>query len=153
PEELLPAFRLLFAYLGEEEQAARVNGALDLVRQGQLDPRGVFVLREAGQVTGVQVALPAAGATALVWPPQVVLGPGQPQREDQLLRGAGAWLRQQGVKLARALLAPEEVALGEPLLRNGFIHPTHLWYLRHDLSLPPDLLGTPSRLRFEPFAE
>jgi ribosomal protein S18 acetylase RimI-like enzyme len=153
PDELTRAFQLLFQHLGGLEHATRVAGALELVEQGQLDPQGVFVHREGRQLTGVLLCLPLPGGMGLVWPPQVALGPDPKQREDHLLRHGCAWLRGQGVKVAQALLAAEDVSLGEPLLRHGFCHVTHLWYLRHDLSIPLDWLTTPSRLHFATYAE
>src|SRR5262249_61797376 len=98
-------------------------------------------VHEAGRLTGALAGAPLAGAGALVWPPAVVPEAGRQEREDLLVRHACAWLRGQGVKLAQALLAPAEEGLAGPLARNGFDPITDLWYLRHDLSLPPGLLG------------
>src|SRR5262249_59195427 len=101
----------------------------------------VVVLQEGGRRRGALACAPLAGAGALVWPPAVVTEDGRQGREDVLVRHACAWLRGQGVKLAQALLAPAEEGLAAPLARNGFDPITDLWYLRHDLSLPPGLLG------------
>ncbi len=113
-----------------------------------MKPEGIFVLREAGQVVGALTCLPLPGATALVWPPQCDDGPDQAAREDRLLRHAAKWLRSRGVKLAQTLFPPDAIVGADALRRNGFVHLTHLWYLRHTLALAPNCLATPARLDF-----
>ena len=149
--ELAAAFRLLFNRLPPEDADTRVANALRLVQTGELDPRGVFVLRGGAGLLGAQVCLPVPGASALVWPPSCVEDAHAREREDVLLRHALAYLRQRGVKLAQALLAPVEGTLGASLERNGFVHITHLWYLQHNLEIPVQWLAWPARLEFEPY--
>jgi len=43
--------------------------------------------------------------------------------------------------------------LAAPLERNGFRHITRLWYLRHNLELSADLLGTQERLTYTTYAD
>jgi ribosomal protein S18 acetylase RimI-like enzyme len=150
-EELGAAFRLLFQHLPPREQDRRVANALHLVQRGELDRAGILVLRGPDGLLGAFVCLPIPGASALAWPPAVVAGEHRLDREDRLLQHARAWLRSRGVKIAQALLAPDEVQLAPSLERNGFPHVTTLWYLRHDLHLPLRCLGVPSRLTFEPY--
>jgi ribosomal protein S18 acetylase RimI-like enzyme len=135
-DELAAAFRLLFGHLLPDARERRVAQALFLVQNGELDRRGILVLRGQGCVAGVTVCLPLDGAAALVWPPRA-LPPHQIEREDALAVEVRTWLRQRGVKVAQALLPPEDVGLAAPLLRHGFAHVTHLWTLRHDLHPPP----------------
>ncbi len=151
-EDWAPAFRLIFHYLPIEERERRCANALHLLERGELDPQGIFILRGPSDLRGALVCLPVPGHSALVWPPGAV----EERRlavEDALLRHAGAWLRQRGVKLAQTLLAPDETFLAAPLLRNGFTALTRLWYMRHDLNLPVDCLHIPARLDFQPFGD
>jgi ribosomal protein S18 acetylase RimI-like enzyme len=107
------------------------------MRQGELDPAGVIVVAASETLLGAMVCLPVAGATALVWPPQVVTSGAQREIEDRLMTHAIAWLRQRGAKLGQTLLAPEESQLAAALKRHDFVHITNLWYMRHNLrSLP-----------------
>jgi ribosomal protein S18 acetylase RimI-like enzyme len=152
-EELAAAFRLAFQHLAEPEREGRVGRALDLLQRKELDPAGVFVLREGTRISAVLVCLIVPGASALVWPPQSLRDSCQRQREDALLAHALPWLRQRGVKVAQALLVPEEAFLALPLERHGFIHVTHLWYLHHQGDVPIQRLNTPARLVFQPYGQ
>jgi ribosomal protein S18 acetylase RimI-like enzyme len=149
-EELAPAFRLIFQHLPPADADARVANALHLLQRGDLDSAGIFILRDGHNLTGAVVCLPVAGASALVCPPGVIDDEHAPVRENHLLQHACAWLRCRGVKIAQALLSPDEEHRGAPLLRAGFDHVTNLWYMRHDLRLlpPKELAG---RLAYEPF--
>jgi ribosomal protein S18 acetylase RimI-like enzyme len=150
-DEQAAALRLTFSHLDPETRLARVAGGLELIDRGELDPAGILVARIAGRVVGAVVAAPVPGAGAAIWPPQVEPGIA-PAVADDLARHAAAWLRDQGVKLAQALLAPEDAGLAGPLLRAGFRRATALWYLRHDLELPAGLLGERERLTYTTFA-
>jgi mycothiol synthase len=149
--ELAAAFRLLFNRLPPEVADTRVANALHLVQTGELDPQGVFVLRGDNELLGALVCLPVPGASALLWPPSCVAAEAQSEREDLLMQHALRYLRQRGVKLAQALPAPIETPLCESLQRNGFMHITHLWYMRHDLEIPVRWLAWPVRLDFQPY--
>jgi mycothiol synthase len=150
PDERAAALRLTFSHLDPETRLARVAGGLELIDRGELDPAGILVARIEGRVVGAVVAAPVPGAGAAVWPPQVEPGIAAAVADD-LARRAAAWLRDHGVKLAQALLAPEDAALAGPLLRAGFRRATALWYLRHDLELPAGLLGESERLTYSTF--
>jgi ribosomal protein S18 acetylase RimI-like enzyme len=152
PSELTAAFQLVFQSVEPEERSARVANALRLVQQRELDPAGVWVVRGRGCLRGAMVCLPVPGASGLVWPPQAVVGSDRRRIEDELLCRACAWLRQRGAKLAQSLLSPQEAELAPPLVRNGFAHVTGLWYLRHDLHLPYELLAEKGRLTFRPYS-
>ncbi len=135
PGELAPAFRLIFQRLPEEEREGRVRRALALLAQGELCAEGVLVVRGEGALRGALVCVPLAGASGLVWPPQVVGADGDIV-EDGLVRAALAWLRCRGAKLGQALLLPSEAHLAGPLERNGFRRVTRLVYLKHPLEGP-----------------
>ncbi len=66
-EELAPAFRLLFGHLEPAERDKRVGNVLLLVQHGELNPEGVFVLRNENGIHGTLVCVPQVGATC---PPQ-----------------------------------------------------------------------------------
>jgi ribosomal protein S18 acetylase RimI-like enzyme len=151
PDEREAAVRLLFRGVPAGEREPRVARALALLQSGDLDPAGLLVERGPGGVLAALVCLPVAGASALVWPPGSVPGREAEAREDRLLRRARDWLRGRGVKLAQALLAADENRLAPPLVRNGFAHVTHLWYLRRDLRLLPGPRAAPAGLRFRPY--
>ncbi len=153
PEEWSEAFSLLFQHLDADQQACRSATAFNLLETGELKPDGIFVLSEDGQVTGVLVCMVIPGASALLWPPQVRPQAQRDLREDVLLQAACGWLRRQGVKLTQVLLHPDDLHLGQSLLRNGFAHITHLRYLRHDLDLPMSWLVQAPRLDFRSLAE
>jgi ribosomal protein S18 acetylase RimI-like enzyme len=151
--ELAAAFQLIFQYVPPEERAARVANALRLVRQKELDPAGILIVRGDRGPRGALVCLPVPGASALVWPPQAVASGEQQRVEDELLRCARVWLRQRGAKLAQTLLGPQEADLAPPLERNGFAHVTGLWYLKHELQLPYGLLAERGRLAFRSYGQ
>jgi ribosomal protein S18 acetylase RimI-like enzyme len=152
-QEWPAAFARLFQGASAELCQRRVQVALTMLRQGELDPRGVLVLADGNGVTGAILCLPIAGATALVWPPQVIAGPKAREREDALIGHAARWLQDQGIKLAQALLAPEEADTGRPLLRNGFFHLTQLEYLRHSLDIAIGWLAAPAQIVLEPYSD
>jgi mycothiol synthase len=132
PEDLAAAFRLLFERVPKEEREARVANALFLVERGELAREGVFVAPGEGELLGALVCVPLKGASGLLWPPRARDGPERRQVEDALVQRACAWLHRRGAKLAQALLAPEEVCLAAPLVRNSFTRVTSLHYMRHD---------------------
>jgi len=149
PAERGPAFRLVFRHLPDKEREARVANAQVLLHRGELAAEGVLVARGPAGVSGALVCTPAPGAGGLIWPPQTE--PPDDAVADELVRRACTWLRQSGVKLAQALLPPEDLPLGAPLLRNGFQHITTLWYLRHTLELSAVLLAVGERLSYRPY--
>jgi ribosomal protein S18 acetylase RimI-like enzyme len=150
PEDLEPAFRLIFRHVPATETNLRIATALELTRTGELDPAGVLVARAGQRVVGAMVCHLSPGAGGLVWPPQVALSDAQPI-EDQLVTGAITWLRHQGAKLGQALLTSEDAPLAAPLLRHGFQHITDLWYMQHNLHRLPRARPQAGRLAFETY--
>jgi ribosomal protein S18 acetylase RimI-like enzyme len=151
PNELGAAFDLIFKQYGATERRARVAEALQLVRQRELPPEGVWVARRGTQLVGALVCLILPGASGLIWPPQVAAGIDATEMEDQLTEDACAWLRGRDAKLAQALLTDEEKRLAAPLERNGFKHITSLWYLRCDRVGSSELSRKRERLRYQPW--
>jgi len=97
-------------------------------------------------------ALP--GGMGVIWPPAVAAHlSDRAEQEDALIAEAVTWLRDQGARMAQSLLATDEMPLAESLGRNGFNHPTRLWYMRHDLELTAELLFIPERLALESYVE
>jgi mycothiol synthase len=151
-DELEAAFQLIFQHVAAEDRTARIANALQLIEQEELDPRGVWVVRGQNELLGAMVCMPVSGASGLVWPPQAVTHTCRVEIEDQLLQSALAWLRQCGAKLAQVLLSQDENYLAPPLLRNGFSRITSLWYLRHDLGFPAELLSEETHLVYQDYA-
>jgi ribosomal protein S18 acetylase RimI-like enzyme len=150
-DELAEAFGLIFRHPAETRER-RVANALHLVRTGELDPAGVLVARASDGLRGAVICLPVPGASGLVWPPQVSINP-PTAIEDELLHHAAVWLRQRGARLGQALLTPAEAHLALPLERNGFVHITTLWYMRHSLDVPFGLVRARDRLVYRPYAD
>lgn len=154
PDEREAALDLLFRDLPPADRVRQVAAAAELFRTGDFPADGLLVARGPNGPVGVLVCVPLPGAGASVWPPRAA--PGHSVQEDALVRHAVGWLRERGVKLAQALLTPEESLLAGPLLRNGFAHVTHLWHLRHNLrtSPPPPPPPAPGQglrfLRYDP---
>lgn len=151
--ELAPAFRLLFQHLSPDEQDSRLATALQLVNRGDLDPAGLLVARTVQGLLGAILCQVVPGASGLVWPPQVGPELHRRQCEDLLVRHASVWLRQHGAKLAQSLLAPREVSLAGPLVRNGFARVTQLCYMRRPLGSPAWLPEPSDLLTFHSYAE
>jgi ribosomal protein S18 acetylase RimI-like enzyme len=152
PEEYEPAFHLLLRHLDAPERDTRAARTVELLLQGQLDPRGLFVLRGASRLEGVIVCELVPGASGILWPP-VVVGR-RVDLEDRLIEYACHWLRQHGARVGQCLMQPDDAYLAEPLLRNGFAHVTSLAYLYHDLVAdlsPPRADFRHGRLHFEPY--
>jgi GNAT superfamily N-acetyltransferase len=149
--DLPGAFRLIFQNLETHECHRRVTNALHLIHTGELNREGILVLREGSDLLGATVCVAIPGGGGLIWPPGCVEGPHRVIWEDRLVQEACRWLTQHGVKIAQALLAPEEHVLAAPLERNGFRCITTLWYMSHDLNVPVQHLNTPVRLRFQTY--
>ncbi|MFN4258736.1 MAG: GNAT family N-acetyltransferase [Gemmataceae bacterium] len=152
-DEQLAALRLLFRSVAELDRETRVWDAYRLLRRGDLHSEGLIVARRDGQLCGVVLCAPVAGACALLWPPQTRTSGDGSALEDALLRRASAWLRQRDVKLVQALLSPSENAGAASLPRNGFARLTQLCYLRHFLDLSAAQLGAMERLHYQTYAD
>lgn len=151
PEEMAAAFRLLFHHLDEADRETRVANALKMFRNKELSPAGALAARAEGHLQGALFCQSVAGASGLLWPPQT-----QPDNireiEDQLIDHACRILADQGAKLVQSLLTQEDSFLADSLERNGFTNITQLWFMRHDLEIPSELLHDPDQLEYQPYA-
>jgi ribosomal protein S18 acetylase RimI-like enzyme len=147
-EEREAALRLIFQPILAAERETRVANALHLLEAGQLHAEGLLVAADSDGIRGAMVCLPVAGASGLVWPPQVVPGPHGDQIEDALVRSSAAWLRERGARLGQCLLPIEDVVQARPLERNGFRHITTLWYMRHEGYTPLHSAKFDARLHY-----
>jgi ribosomal protein S18 acetylase RimI-like enzyme len=150
-EEMAAAFRLLFQHLDEEDRESRVANALKMLRERELNPAGMLVAEADGELRGSLFFQPVAGASGLIWPPQILVDT-TAGVEDQLLSEACRRLADQGAKLVQCLLSPQEIFLGASLERNGFRHITQLWYLRHDLQFSPRFFQRMDLLTYQSYA-
>ncbi len=149
PEELQDVLTLLFQRLPEEERQDRLARAMSMVARGELTAGQILLARsDQGPPCGAMICQPLAGACALLWPPQVPVGPQCRAIEDQLVQNCLHRLRQGGTKLVQAILGPTDLLLAESLERNGIQQITQVAYLRHPLGQQPQLRSQP-RLRFQ----
>jgi len=146
PDDTLKALELALASVPAKKRSARVEHFANLLRDGILDPRGIFVARDAETLLDVQICIPLAGAAALFWLPNA-----DNDLADLLVRTALDWCGSIGCKIAQALAKPEESALAQPLVRNGFRFMTRLEQWSRDLRELPGISA--SDLRFEPHRE
>lgn len=128
PDAWTAAFEHALQRVPLAQRPARVQHCLELLENGILHPRGIFVAREADAIRGVQVCVPLAGSTCLFWLPAADQDCAEP-----LVQAGLAWASSIGCKLAQAAVAPEERALAEPLVRCGFVPTTRMHQLAHDL--------------------
>jgi ribosomal protein S18 acetylase RimI-like enzyme len=149
PHEIEPAFDLLLSHLPGAEREYRVARAVELVRSGQMDARGLFVLREGSDLAGVVACEALRGAGGIIWPP-ILARASDSKLEDLLIGRAVSWLQERGSRLAQCLLPPDDVALASPLLRTGFTRITTLSYLRRNIHHQEDF-SPARRLRFAPY--
>ncbi len=130
PHEYAPAFDLLLRHLDREEREQRIVRVVELIHRGNIDPRGLFVLRGWNGLVGVMMCEPVAGAAAVLWPPIVV--DHRDDLEDLLIVHAVTWMRRQGARLGQCLMPADDAYLARSLLRHGFTHTTNLAYLCQD---------------------
>jgi ribosomal protein S18 acetylase RimI-like enzyme len=135
------ALELLYHYLPADERARRITSAQAMLTRGDMDPAGLVVSVERSKVRGAILAISLAGASALLYPPQVV---GEdPELEDRLILHTLDWLYQRGIRLVQSLGSSRDLEHYASLLRHGFTHPGRLWYLHHDLETLPDARAAP----------
>ena len=130
-----------------EIRSEQVRHALQLIDAGTIDPAGIWVARKGNAITGVQIAVPLGGAAFLFWLPEA----DDPAQTDALVEAALHWCRDQGGKLAQAIVAPADAGPAAALLRHGFTRITQLRYLAHDLrNLPRE---PTTAIRCEPLSD
>jgi ribosomal protein S18 acetylase RimI-like enzyme len=142
--ERRPALALLYGYFPDSERRRRIASALTLFGRGEIAPEGLVVASAGRQLEGAVLAIPLAGASALLYPPQTLAG--DPGLENRLLAHVLGWLHQRGTRLAQALALASDLEQYAALPRAGFVHLGRLWYLHHDLETIPSAPGPPFRL-------
>src|SRR5262245_54814703 len=101
-DELPAAFELALRHLDEDLRRTRVLNALTLVASGDIDPAGVLVAEDGGELCGVQVAILLPGSSGLFWLPRTL--PVDAALEEQLVQAGLDWLGKRGARLASAIL-------------------------------------------------
>jgi GNAT superfamily N-acetyltransferase len=143
------ALELALARLDADRRAAQVAQGLRLLAGGTIDPGAVRVARaNGGAIIGVQVCVPLAGASCLFWLPSAT-----DDVADALVQACLQECQTRGVKIAQAFIAPAELALAGPLLRQGFRHITSVHQLRHELRAVPSPIPSPLRLTSLPYVD
>lgn len=149
PGERADALRLAFGHLDPDEIRRRSAAALAMIDAGEFDPDGLLVSRSDDRLDGAMIAVALSGRGGAVWPPAA----SSDKVADTLVAAASVWLRDQGVRVAQALLDTSELQSAKPLIRAGFVHLTSLLHLRHELELATDWLGRPERLGFAAYGD
>ncbi|MGL4424360.1 MAG: GNAT family N-acetyltransferase [Gemmataceae bacterium] len=98
--------------------AATAEFLLDRLRQGAIDPAGVFVCQARGQITGLAIVQQLPGRQAGLWRPL-----GDPAAMLEALR----WLQSLGTRVAILI---QELQRPAPAAILGFRFMTHLNYLQ-----------------------
>lgn len=152
--ETLAALQRVFQHLSPDDALTRLRGMLALVRTPGPEQPQLLVVADGERVTGAILFQPLIGGTGILWPPQVVANaPDGDRIADALVSYAVAGLHAAGSKNVQAVLSNDELPLAAALVRGGFIQPTQLVYLRHELELAPDMLCAPERLHFHSYRD
>jgi mycothiol synthase len=144
PDEWTAALERALAQTPEAARPARIAHCRDLLANGVLDPRGLWVARADGAIIAAQVCVALPGSACLFWLPA-----SKGNVADALVRAVLDWCRGWHCKIAQALASDAELLLAEPLLRHGFRQVTRLCQLERQLHDLPDTID--SRLRFEAY--
>jgi ribosomal protein S18 acetylase RimI-like enzyme len=145
-DERADALRLLHGGLSADQQTA-LPLALDAVHpQGEEAFAGLLVAKSSRGLVGVVWVQPAAGRTAVVWPPAM----GGAASAD-LMRAAAAFLDQRQVALAQILVSADAPQDAETLAAGGFHRLVELAYLTLEREAFPTA-SPPRELTFVPAA-
>ncbi len=130
PAERPAALDLAFGNLTDEQRPRRIAHIQDLISAGEIDPQGIFVARDENEIHGVFVCLPMAGGSALVWPPRG-------EASDLIPVGLN-WLCERGVKVAQAIVPPDDANSLVALAKHGFVPAGPMRFYQHNLVDLPD---------------
>jgi GNAT superfamily N-acetyltransferase len=130
---------LLFAIAHEPHK--RGDAALALLANGLLDPRGLWIARDAGDIVAAQMCVLLGGAACLFWAPCR-----NDDIADALIRAELEWCASVGCSLAQAFARPKDRDWTTPFERAGFRRITRLEQWQRELLDPP---AGGSALRFE----
>ena len=122
------ALALVFGDLPPEQRAEHVAGLLSQSRDGTLPLGGLLdACRDGRQVAALWAHL-QPGKTAVLWPPRLVEGEGEPTAE-RLLNAAVEYFRRHDVCMAQSLLCTDTGADADRLRSAGFSHLSDLLYM------------------------
>jgi GNAT superfamily N-acetyltransferase len=147
PEGVSDALGLVLGRLEREKAEGYVDGLSRGIRSGEISTDGLWEARRRGELVGAIFSQVQQGKTAVVWPPRLV--PGEPpETAHRLLADSAAWLAQQGVRIAHALLERVD-RFEDTVLRGGGFAPlaTLLYLVSLEGELPASPPGGP--LEFE----
>ena len=151
PPQHVAALQLLFQQTASDEARARIGKALPLLHDAARNGLNLLIALDDSETVGAMLMQALPGGTGIVWPPATA--PASRAIEDKLIVAALAWLRERGARLSQALLDSNEVALAEPLRRQGFANPSRLWYLRHNLEVPIELPNAAGSLTYQSYRD
>ena len=151
PEQRAEALRMVFQHLGQADLAAVVAGLLEGANHDPTPLTGLLVARRGKELVGAVWAQSQPGATAVVWPPQIVSGE-QESTAVVLLDAALALMRQRRVCLAQSLLISDFDPGVARLKAVGFKYLAKLFYLASTQANFPEAPPA-SRLTFEAYRE
>lgn len=117
------------AHVPAAQRIERIGHGLQMLQLGAIDPRGVFIARQAGGIVAVQVCVALGGASTLFWLPTTEDGVA-----DALVQAGLDWARSNGCKIAQALAGRGDEPLMGPLIRRGFLGVTRLRQMVRDLT-------------------
>jgi ribosomal protein S18 acetylase RimI-like enzyme len=120
----------MYQHLSAGERQGCVARSMQLVRDGDLLPEDILVIRGAAGLRGVMVCCAGGGACGQIWPPQAAAREPRAELEDALIQDGLARLQHRGARFIQCLLAPEDADCAPALTRNGFHNPTKLLLLR-----------------------
>lgn len=149
---MLAGLQRLFQYLPPEQALTRLRSTLGLLRTPGPEQPQLLVVADDGAILGAILVQALIGATGIVWPPQVMpLCPNSAAITDALVREAVAALQKSQVRFIQSVVMESEAPAAAALTRAGFVCPTELLYLRHDLDLPLQYWNESDQLRFQTY--
>ena len=145
------ALRLVFQNLGDEVLEDLVGKLLPDTPDAPLPLSGLLEARRGERIVGAVFAQMQPGATAVVWPPELVDGE-EGQTAAALMDATVDFLQAQPITMAQALVEADSRVAAVRLETAGFKHATDLLYMvSTEASFPTT---TPkSSLEFEPTNE
>ena len=128
PERQAAALERICAQAAPADRAEQARRMLAMAGRGEVSLAGLLEARRGEQTHGVVWIQTQTGATASLWPPQVV-APDDEACADALLTAAVEWMQTRGVCLVQSLLVTDADRDAVRLCRHGFAHMADLLYL------------------------
>jgi mycothiol synthase len=127
-EERAEALRILFSHLPRAERDRNVAQMLD----GRIDLAGLLGCYEFDRMVGAMLSVESPGRLLIIWPPRFRATVSQEQRlpiASVLAVAARQFAVDRDVRLAQALLEPDDLTLDPAFLAAGFFGLSRLFYL------------------------